>query len=73
MPDSVFYSLEYLGDVLMRWYVIWSVIYLPTVVCHYLKTPRERWKQEFFRGIFWCLIAGYVIFWAFQRYVLPPR
>jgi len=69
MTESV---LDFLADFEMPWYVFINVCLLGPVIGHYVRTPREQWKREFFRKVVWYIIAGNVLYWAFQRFVLQP-
>lgn len=67
MAESV---IDFLADLEIPWYVFITVALLGPVIGHYLRTPREQWKREFFRQVVWYVIGGYVFVWAFHRFVL---
>ena len=69
MAESV---LDFLAYHEIPWYVFINICLLGPVIGHYLTTPREQWKREFFRKVVWYIIGGNVLFWAFQRFVLQP-
>ena len=55
----------------MPWYLVASLVMLPVVVVHYLRTPRERRREfvrKFLRVDVWVLFAGYVFLWANERF-----
>ena len=62
--------LDFLADLEIPWYVIITVALLGPAIGHYLRTPRDQWKREFFRQMVWYVIGGYVFFRVFQRFVL---